>query len=320
MHKIMRFYNQNRKAIWGFIIFVAFLIIILQLLNHMAKQNNEKKLNAVNNVRENTNEYNEVTLESEKSALSGEKISKSQQEAIKTIDKFFSYCNEKNLQEAYNLLTEECKEEMYTTEEIFQKSYYEQVLNGQKKNISVENWTSNIFKVKIMDDYLSSGNYSSGNTIQDYITVEEDDNKEYKLNINGYIGRTNPNKETEHEKVKIKAVEKNMYMDYTTYVFEITNNSYRTILLDDLRNIDSMYIQDDNKIKYSSYTHELSLGELQINSGEQRKIKIKYYSKYSSDKRITDIVFSKVILDYESYSSLSDKDSYRNYYTFDIWI
>lgn len=320
MHKIMRFYNQNRKAIWGFIIFVAFLIIILQLLNHMAKQDNEKKLNSVNNVKTNAVQYNEVTLESQKSALSGKKISESQQEAIKTIDKFFSYCNEKNLQEAYNLLTEECKEEMYTTEESFQKSYYEQVLNGQKKNISVENWTSNIFKVKITDDYLSSGNYSSRNTIQDYITVERDDNEEYKLNINGYIGRTNPNKETEHENIKIKAIEKNMYMDYTTYVFEITNNSYRTIVLDDLKNIDGMYIQDDNKMKYSSYTHELSLGELQINSGEQRKIKIKYYSKYSSVKRITNIVFSKVILDYESYSSLSNKNSYGNYYTFEIGV
>ncbi len=320
MHKIMRFYNQNRKAIWGFIIFVAFLIIILQLLNYIAKQDNEKKLNSVNNLRANTIQYNDITLESQKSALSGEKISESQQEAIKTIDKFFSYCNEKNLQKAYNLLTEECKEEMYTTEESFQKSYYEQVLNGQKKNISVENWTSNIFKVKITDDYLSSGNYSSKNTIQDYITVETDDNKEYKLNINGYIGRTNPNKETEHKDIKIKAVEKNIYMDYTTYVFEITNNSYRTILLDDLKNIDSMYIQDDNKMKYSSYTHELSLGELQINSGEQRKIKIKYYSKYSSVKRITNIVFSKVILDYESYSSLSNKNSYGNYYTFEIGV
>lgn len=320
MHKIMRFYNQNRKAIWGFIIFVAFLIIILQLLNYIAKQDNEKKLNSVNNLRANTIQYNDITLESKKSALSGEKISESQQEAIKTIDKFFSYCNEKNLQKAYNLLTEECKEEMYTTEESFQKSYYEQVLNGQKKNISVENWTSNIFKVKITDDYLSSGNYSSKNTIQDYITVETDDNKEYKLNINGYIGRTNPNKETEHKDIKIKAVEKNIYMDYTTYVFEITNNSYRTILLDDLKNIDSMYIQDDNKMKYSSYTHELSLGELQINSGEQRKIKIKYYSKYSSVKRITNIVFSKVILDYESYSSLSNKNSYGNYYTFEIGV
>lgn len=320
MHKIMRFYNQNRKAIWGFIIFVAFFIIILQLLNYFAKRNNERNLNSVNTVKNNKIQYNDINLESEKSALSGEKISERQQESIKEIDKFFSYCNEKNLPKAYNLLTEECKEEMYTTEESFQKNYYEQVFNGQKKNISVENWTSNIFKVKITDDYLSSGNYSSKNTIQDYITVEREDNEEYKLNINGYIGRTNQNKETEHKDIKIKAVEKNIYMDYTTYVFEITNNSYRTILLDDLKNIDSMYIQDDNKMKYSSYTHELSSGELQINPGEQRKIKIKYYSKYSSVKRITNIVFSKVILDYESYSSLKGKNSYRNYYKFEIQV
>lgn len=320
MHKIMRFYNQNRKAIWGFIIFVAFLIIILQLLNYFAKRDNEKNLNSVNNIKNNTVQYNDINLESEKSALSGEKISESQKEEIKTIDKFFSYCNEENLQDAYNLLTEECKEEMYTTEETFKESYYKQILNGQKKNISVENWTDNIFKVRITDDYLSSGKYSAGNTIQDYITVEKDDNKEYKLNINGYIRRTNPNKEVEHKDIKIKAVEKNIYMDYTTYVFEITNNSYRTILLDELKNIDSMYIQDDNKVKYPSYTHELSLGELQINSGEKRKVKIKYYSKYSSAKRITNIVFSKVILDYESYSSLRDKSSYGNYYTFEIGV
>ena len=299
MHRLIRFYNQNRKSIWKIILVITIIICILQLLNYIAKKQNEKVIQDVdNNESINTIKYNNVNLETEKSVLSGDKISKEQQSSVKIIDDFFSYCNEQKIQEAYDLLTEECKEEIYSSVQIFEEMYYKKVLNGQRKNISIENWTDDIYKVKINNDFLSSGKYSTENTIQDYITI-----KNNKLNINSYIGRKTYDKEKYSKDINIKVLEKNEYMDYTTYTFEITNNSKNTVLLDTLKNIDSMYIEDNNGVKYSAYTHEISEGQLLIYEGSKVKIKLKYYSKFSSNKKIKKIVFSNMVLNYDNFSN-----------------
>lgn len=324
MHKLMRFYNQNRKQIWITIGIILAIIFILQLLNSEAEKDGIKQQTQSSTSSDstpiNTTRYDTVDLGTEKSVLSGNKISSEQQEQIDIIDEFFKYCNEGNLKEAYNLLTEECKQEMYATEQYFQEGYYKQILNAEKKNITVENWNDNIYKVKISEDFLSSGKYSTENTIQDYITVKEEDNGEYKLNVNNYIEKTYLDKEISRKDINIKVIEKNTYMDYTTYVFEITNNSVRPILMDDLENFNNMYIQDGNEIQYSSYTHELSKAELQVNPDEKKKVEIKYYSKYSSTKDIQKIVFFRTILDYDKYLNLQDKSYYDNYYTFEIGV
>lgn len=320
MQGLIRFYNQNRKDIWKVILIIAIIIGGLQLLNYMAKQKNKKQQNIVSNTNAASIQYNNVNLETEKSALSGDKLSNTQKDTVKVIDDFFSYCNEQKLQEAYDLLTEECKEEMYSSVQAFEEMYYKKVLNGEEKNISVENWTDDIYKVKINEDFLTTGKYSTENTIQDYMTIKKDDDDKYKININGYIGRTTPNKEKEYENINVKVMQKNMYMNYTIYTFEVTNNSEKTILLDSLKNIDDLYIKDNNGIKYSAYTHELSQGQLVINSGETKQIKIKYYSKYSSTKKIKSIVFSRMILDYDKYLNFENKNYYNNFYTFEIGV
>ncbi len=318
MYKLMRFYNQNKKMILRIVGFIIFLIIILQLLNFMTKQNIKKQQSQKNTIKTNTaSKYDNITLESDKSAISGNEISTSQSEMIQVINEFFSYCNEGKIEKAYELLSEECKQEMYQTLDAFEENYYKKIFNEQNKKISVENWNDNIYKVKITEDFLASGKYSKENTIQDYITIKKDDNKENKLNINGYIGRINIDKQSEHKDINIKAIQKDMYMDYTTYTFEVTNNSIRPILLDDLSGVDTTYIQDKNKVKYPCYTHEITQEQLKLNEHETKKVKIKYYSKYGSTKKITKAIFSKLILDYETFM-YTPKNEYSDYYTFEV--
>lgn len=307
MHKLIRFYNQNRKEIWKVIGIIFIIIFVLQLLNYSAKQ----KVNNQDYEQNNTNDlpqYNDLDLATNKSVLSGEEISEQKQNSIEIIDSFFGYCNQQKIQEAYDLLTEECKEEMYSSIQLFDEMYYQKVLNGQKKNITVENWTGNIYKVTINDDFLSTGEYSDKNKRQDYITVQDS-----KLNINGYVGRMELNTEKQVDDVTIKIIKEDTYMDYVTYTFEVTNNSPRAIVLDSLENIDTMYIKDSNEVKYSAYSHELSKGNLLLDEGDKKQITIKYYSKFSSTKRIRRIVFSKFVFDY----SQNAKDDYR---TFEIEI
>lgn len=315
MYKIVRFYNQNRKTIWKVILSIALIIVIVQILNYIV----QKKMNENNNIQGQISEvseeslYNSVTLNDDKTLLTGEEISETKKSEIKYIDKFFEYCNNGKIEEAYSLLTEECKEEMYPELGIFEQAYCKQIFSGDKKNIKIENWIHDIYKVSITDDFLITGKYDTENTIQDYITIEEDEQYNYKLNINSYIGRKKINEKKELENIEINVIEKDTYMDYEVYTFEVKNNSETNILLDNLKNIDTLYIEDENGLKYSAYTHELGKEQLLLRSNETRKIKIKYYSKYGSTKTIEKIVFSKIILNYDNYNNMQNKAYYSGY-------
>ena len=325
MNRLKRFYDQNTKLVWSIIGIIVAIIVALQIINNITKRKLEKRqeelsnLNGINtNMDINTTNYNDISLQSQESVLSGNKIPSNRQGEIDTINEFFKCLNEKEIEKAYNLLTEECKEEMYSSVEDFNDYYYNQILDGTNKNITVENWSGHIYRVKINDNILSSGKYSEQNTIEDYIIVKENDENEYRLNVNSYIGRVYLDRESEQKNIIIKTLQKDDYMDYTEYTFEITNNSMRPIVLDGLEYLDSLYLEDDNGIKYPCYSHEMSLERLKVNPEDKKTVKIKFFNKYSSTRKITKAVFSKLILDYDAYASIVNKKNYDNYYKFEV--
>ena len=320
MYRLMRWYNQNRKTIWKVIGIILLIILVLQIVNYVYSKRSEEDQATPNNTINNEKTYNSLTLEENQSVVSGEDLSENQEERIDVLNQFIEYCNQQNTEEAYKLLTDECKEEMYPTVEDFKTSYYDSVFGGVKKNVSIENWVDNTYKVQIMEDFLSSGSYNKENTLQDYITIERTDEEQYKLNINNYIDRIEIQEEKEDRNIKIEVVKKDIYMDYITFDFKVTNNSSTAILLNDIDNIEGMYIEDSNGIQYTAYTHELSNELLTLQPNEERNIKIKYYCKYVSTKEINKVVFSDMILDYDMYTIINDMDIYNNYYEFFILI
>lgn len=313
MFRLRRWYNQNSKTIWKVTGIVVFLIIILQVLNYFAGKNNKIEYSS-NTINLPQKDYTDLSLESDKSVLSNNKISSIKSDPIKVINDFFAFCNEGKIKEAYELLTDECKKQMYPELKIFREGYYKTVFNGVKKDISLANWVGDIYKVEIRNDILSTGKYDENDTRQDYITVKSIGDNTYKLNINEYIDTNEINKtNTFFNNIQINVEKKDVYMDYEIYTFKIKNNMDTPILIDNLKDIDSMYLTDKNNIKYSAYTHEISLSELLINARETREVKIKYYNKYGSEKIINNIVFSKVIVDYYSYWYQQDKNTFNNY-------
>ena len=64
MNRLVRWYNQNRKAIWKTIAIVVIIIGVIQLINYYYKVRNEEQLNMANtqiqNTTKNNNNYNSV--------------------------------------------------------------------------------------------------------------------------------------------------------------------------------------------------------------------------------------------------------------------
>lgn len=317
MLKIRRYYNQNKKTIWKVTGIIVFFILLIQLLNYFAKSKNINNIsNNINNNSSfiNNSNYTDLSVSSDKSVLSNEKMTTSSSSELETINQFFNYCNNGEVDKAYSLLSDECKQEMYPELKYFKNNYYKTVFNGKKKNISIENWTGSTYKTDINDDILSTGIYNKNNIRQEYITTIKTNDNQYKLNINNYIGRKVLEKSCKSiPNVELLAKNKDIFMDYEIYTFKIRNNTEMPIMLDNLKRIDSMYLEDSQGLKYSSYTNEIASSELLIRSKETREIKIKYYNKYTSNRIIRNIVFSRVITEYTQQLALNDYYNFSNY-------
>lgn len=295
MYKFLGWYNRNRKEIFiGLISVIIIGAIGYYFLIEYTKNNSSGSDTVTSNTYEElNNELNSVTLTTEDSVLTGDTITTSS-EKLETIDKFIEYCNNQDIESAYDLLSDECKDEMYQDLESFKTVYYDSVFNGTEKSVEITNWINDTYKVDFSIDLLATGTYDTEEVIQDYITIVKNDDDEYKLNINGFIKRTYSSKSGECNGLTINVEEINTYMDYETYTFEIVNESGASVVLGDLDVEYTTYLTDENDVKYSAYLHELSSAQLNVSKGQTKELKIKYYSKYSSVKNIESIVFSGV--------------------------
>lgn len=308
MYKLIRFYNQNRRRILITILIIVFILGIIQLLNYFSKINitaRETQRLEVNNTEANKE------LVSDKSAISGQSISSTQlKRDTDIINEFVGYCNNGDINSAYEILTSECKEEVFPSIQDFYNIYYSKIFNGEYKTYTIENWSGNTYEIKFTGDILSSGDLSNNETKQDYITIAKE-NGENKLNINNYVGRNNLNKSTEYNDIKVTVTNIDTYMDYEIYSLSVQNNSDNTILLDTSDDTKSVYLLDSKNMKYYFYSNEIMDNRLMIKSKFTNNIKIKFSNSYSSSRSIKNLVFSKVILNYDEYKNIENKEEYE---------
>lgn len=295
MHNLMRFIRQNKKKIIKVALIVAFLILMLQLLNYFAANQTSDYSNSKSDIYNTSN----GTIMSDRSAVTGGSISTSEINKVNNkIDEFVKYCNEHNTEEAYNMLSDSCKGELYPDINDFISNYYEPLFKEEKRNYSIENWTSNTYIVKFTGDLLATGKAANDSTYQDYITIVEE-NGQTKLNINKYIGREEINKKSNSDNIEAFVLYREKYMDYEVYTMQVTNNTGNTILLDQLAETNNIYLKDNNDTKHIAYSNEIVKDDLQIYNGHTNTIKIKFDNPYIVGRKIKSLCFSKIVLNYD---------------------
>lgn len=298
MNSIIRMWNQNRKKIIIIVLIVAFCFLVLQILNNIAKENIRKQNmeNKINN--ENISDKKLPTT----SIITGEKVNKQTTENnVKIIEEFSNMCNEGKIQEAYNLLTPNCKQALFETVEDFKNNYYD-IIFKETRTTKIENYknsvTTNTYAVTFYEDIISTGNVGQANNYKDYITIEKDTNK---LNINSLITSKNIEKENTKSGIEVKALRQEIYIDYEIYKFEFQNNTQNTVLLDTLKNSKSIYILDRNGIKYGSFATEVASSLFELPMYTTKSFSIKFNKRYNPVDETKKIVFSDIILNYEQY-------------------
>lgn len=309
MYNLIRFFNQNRKKIITVILIIVFIIAVIQILNFISKQ--QKTSDLENIIIKNENYGDEVV--SSKSPITGKSVPEDEvKSASDVIKQFMEYCNNSNVESAYSLLTNECKEEMYPTLNDFNNIYFKYTFGGEKKTYTIENWIDNVYQVRITGDILSTGKIDNATTKQDYITIVEENN-ELKLNINKYVGRSNPDKVTEIDNIKFTITQVDTYMDYKEYNLLIENNSSNDILLDTSNDTKSIYLIDRNDKKTYFLSSEITPNQFVVQSKYKTNLKIKFAYEFASNNSLKNIVFSKSILNYDEYRKLDNKEQFNDF-------
>lgn len=293
MYKLLSFYNKNKKKIWLWVLIIVSVIILYRIVNNfiVANANKEKTNNNVNtNITTNINKNNySVMTDTTIPTTVSSKIEN-------TVEKFIEYCNEGDLEKAYNLISKECKEELFNTLDSFKK-YHEQIFNT-KKDYEMQAWISSngkyTYKMKFIEDTLSTGIVSDFYK-EDYYTLILE-NGEYKININNFVEKKSINKSINKDGFIINVKNKTTYMDYEIYEIEVTNNTSNTVILDTKETTSGIYI-GNNKIGYAAAIHEIADNELIFNMGNKRTIEFKFIKSYDVEQIVNYITFADTRID-----------------------
>ena len=297
MHKLLRFYNQNRIKIWAIIIAIVLLIAIIQILNSAAIQQNKDYLQNKEETETTLNNVVSYDKQSE-SIISGGSVKKTYQDKFgETINTFFNYCINNEIQRAYDMLSTNMKKIKYPTKESFEEEYCKNKFNSNMQ-YSFQSWsTANgkyIYVVNIYENMLSTGKTSKENYVEDYITIVPEEDT-YKINVDGYIGRNYINKESSGEDVNLKVIYVDQYMNYEIYTFQTKNNTDKTIILDPQENTKNTYVVDDKGNKFDALVYENKKEDLILEPQENKIIQIKFSDVYRTSLNIKQINFTKIV-------------------------
>ncbi len=294
MHKLLRYYRQNRIKVWGAVIAVIFALAIIQVLNMQAKTTKEKRIKEQQETTENVVSYQN---ESESIITQGTVPKSYKDDFGKVIDEFYTNCIDHEPEKAYELLAPDTKKVLYPTMEQFESLYYEERFTGNKQ-YSFQSWSRSnkdtyIYQVKIFDNMLESGK-KNDSYIEDYITLIPYKDT-YLLNINNYIGREQVNKKGENDQITATISVCDTYMDYQIYTIRLKNKTDQTWILDTMQKSKSIYVTDQNKNRFEPFIYENAEEDFILKPQEAKTIQIKFNVTYRHDMEITSMNFTDIV-------------------------
>lgn len=294
MRNFIRYWNHNRKKIIIVIAIIAFIFILIRILDGYYKN---KSINSSSPVIDMTKPIQSV--------ITGQKVDeKVTDKNMNCIDQFINYENNKEYEKAYSLLTDDCKEEYSNDVNTFINNYCTKIF-ATKKTYNLELWFNSgdayTYKIKMYEEnMLATGEGNLDKNIEDYITIVKGKDED-KISINGFIRKSNINKSNEVNNIEVLIRSKKVYKDYETYNITIRNKTSNDILIGDKKNNKDIYLVDKDNIQYSAFLNELSIDSMLLKSGYEKNISINFNKIYDQNKIISEIKFKNIILDSEKY-------------------
>lgn len=302
MIKLLRYWNQNKRKILITIAVIALIIIVIQIANSVIKRRNERDKNEIKQ----STVANDITKPNE-SIISQDRLTeKETKENSDFIEQFVSFCNQKKADDAYSLLSDDCKNELYPTKELFVSNYMNQIFE-ETVNYELQLWytVSNCYTYRITynkGNLLQTGGQGNSGNFLDYITLLKQ-NGEYKLNINKFIRKQTLSKQGGSNGIDITINSKCIYVDYEIYNMTIQNNTQNTILLNDGTDANNFSLIGRNNSTFSSVISELPISSLTLNPQYRKTVDIKFNKIYMTRSELEAMQMTNIYLDKQQYDT-----------------
>lgn len=165
--KIGLFFINYGKFLFAIIAIVGGIILLTQGLNNYYKNKEQPK-----------NEEEIIAVSSNIQVINKSE-DKENQELIK---KFAEFCNNGQVEKAYEMISSNCKIEKYPTLESFRNNYYNKMFKvKQEIEIKLQNDAS--YEIEYSDDSLLTGKNGTNKKIDYYRIINEPDSKKITINI-----------------------------------------------------------------------------------------------------------------------------------------
>ena len=102
-------------------------------------------------------------------------------------------------------------------------------------------------------------------------------------------------------------------MDYSEYTLRIQNTTDKTILLDNGKRTDTIYLLDENNVEEYVNTGEIIYSNLKLIPRENKKYTFKFSNSYSNTRVMRYLVFKNIIMDFDEYNETLDKNNYNKF-------
>ena len=293
--KFIDFFKRNKRKV--FIVLIIWLIIFI--------------INTILKYKSKPLPVPSTTYTPHVSVLDNTKeVPKKYQKPIENlIDTYMNYCNNKEYEKAYNLITDDCKKNVYPTLEQFQ-GYIDEVFEGKKKIYNIQSYSivdnKYIYNIRILDDILANG------TTDGYYYYEEkfaliEQNGEIKLSIGDFIESKTPNTVVEDENMSI--VLTNVSVDYEkeTYSVKVTNKTDKYIVFADNTQTDEILLDLGDQTRRPN---NMQLAYFFVSPNATREYNISFDKFYDNGKTSQKLIFNsiRVLNNYNWKTGTTDND------------
>ncbi|MGN1298910.1 MAG: hypothetical protein ACI4UE_02880 [Candidatus Scatovivens sp.] len=294
--KIRRFFKKYGKIIAIILATWVGIIIINKLLG---------KINT--NTEPSTTYQPHVSVLDENSSAP-KKVQNAMEDFVK---QYVEYCNNGEYENAYNMISEDCKNDNFSSFEYY-KSYVSNKFTKNKK-YTIQNYSNYndkyIYTVKLYDDVLATGLTNSTYMYQEEkITASYDEKNNVVFSVGNFIEKQKIQSVQENEYLKVDIRSKTVEYSLESYEIKLTNRSENTIVIKNGRVNNEVLLNIG-----SEYRQEINNNEIILKPNESRTCYLIFNKFYDDGCTSKSIVLNsvRVVEQYIEDNSNEDNSIYK---------
>ncbi len=281
----MRLKIRNFFKKYGSIILIVLVIWgIILLINYFVGHRPEKQERI-------------TTYEPHKSVMDSTSVPEKLKDPIENkINEFIKNCNEKKYDDAYEMLSKECRDNVFEDIDTF-KEYVDSVFD-EKKIYNIQDFSNDsengiyIYTVTILEDIMVTGltNETGLETYEETFVFKNEDN-DLKLSIRGFIDNKKVDKMYEDNYIKIKVESVKIDYETMTYTINVRNKTDGVVVLDDQSGTKeiSLNVDGEARKRYGMY-----LEPIVVNKGETKTFELTFMRFYDEKFEVKSLGFNDI--------------------------